>query len=142
MGRVVTFPESECLMNPYPPEIEALMKKMYQTLSEKERRRYAAIEALKLGQGGQRYMARLFGWSRNTVAEGIKELETLPEARGSERRVGRVGGGRNCYPETYPTIDEQFGEVLADQSAGDPLDEQVHWTNWSRQALADRLAEQ
>ena len=128
-------------MNPYPPEIERLMQKMYQTLSEKDQRRYAAIEALKLGHGGQRYMARLLGCSRNTVAEGIKELETLPDESGYESRVRRVGGGRNGYRETYPTIDAQFLEVLADQTAGDPMDEEIRWTNLSRQAIADQLAE-
>jgi hypothetical protein len=141
MDRVIAFKGSEDLMNPYPPEIEALMKKMYQTLSEKDRRRYAAIEAIKLGHGGQQYMARLFGCSRNTVAEGIKELETLPDNSGYERRVRRVGGGRNRYRATYPTIDTQFLEVVADQTAGEPMDETIRWTNLSRQAIADRLAE-
>ena len=40
-------------MQPYPLEIEQAMKKYYATLSEKDRRRYAAVEALKLGHGGQ-----------------------------------------------------------------------------------------
>ena len=141
MGRVVTTRESECLMNPYPAEIEALMKKMYQTLSEKDQRRYAGIEALKLGHGGQRYIAQVLGCSRNTVAEGIKELEALSEDGGYERRVRRVGGGRNRYAQTYPMIDAQFLEAVADQTAGDPMNEEIRWTNLSRQAIADRLAE-
>jgi biotin operon repressor len=129
------------MMNPYLPEIEALMKKVHQTLSEKDQRRYAAIEALKLGHGGQHYIARVLGCSRNTVAEGIKELEALPEDSGYERRIRRVGGGRGRYQETYPAIDEQFLEVMADHTAGDPMDEHIRWTNLSRQAIADRLAE-
>jgi len=32
--------------------------------------------------------------------------------------------------------------VLADHTAGDPLDEQSRWTNLSRQEIADRLADQ
>lgn len=43
------------MMQTYSPEIEQAMKKNYATLSEKDRRRYAAIEALKLGHGGQVY---------------------------------------------------------------------------------------
>jgi hypothetical protein len=39
MGRVGTVRESERVMNPYPAEIEGLMKKLYQTLSEKDQRR-------------------------------------------------------------------------------------------------------
>jgi hypothetical protein len=35
-------------MQLYPPEIEQQMQRFYQSLSEKDRRRYAAVEALKL----------------------------------------------------------------------------------------------
>ncbi len=35
------------------------MKKLYNSLSEKDRRRYAAIEALKLGWGGISYISEL-----------------------------------------------------------------------------------
>ncbi len=43
-------------MRPYPAPIEAQMQQYYQSLSEKDRRRYAAIEAVKLGYGGQVYI--------------------------------------------------------------------------------------
>jgi len=129
-------------MEPYPPEVEALMKKLYQTLSEKDKRRYAAVEALKLGHGGQSYIAQLLKCSRNTITEGLKELEDLREDSAYERRIRRPGGGRQRYEETYPEIDEQFLAVLADHTAGDPMDEQIRWTNLSRQDIADRLAEQ
>jgi len=36
----------------YTPEVEVQMRNFYNSLSEKDRRRYAAIEALKLGYGG------------------------------------------------------------------------------------------
>lgn len=36
-------------MQTYPPNIEVQMQQYYQSLSEKDRRRYAAIEAVKLG---------------------------------------------------------------------------------------------
>ena len=44
-------------MLPYTEEIEQLMHKYYSTLSEKDRRRYAVIEAKKLGHGGITYIA-------------------------------------------------------------------------------------
>ena len=46
-------------IEPYPPEIESQMHNFYQSLSEKDRRRYAAIEAKKLGYGGIRYICRV-----------------------------------------------------------------------------------
>jgi hypothetical protein len=36
-------------MNAYTPEIERKMKRLFDSLKEQDRRRYAAIEALKLG---------------------------------------------------------------------------------------------
>ena len=36
----------------YTDEVVKLMRKFYASLSEKDRRRYAAIEAKKLGHGG------------------------------------------------------------------------------------------
>ena len=116
-------------MKPYLPEVEAEMKKFHQTLSEKDKRRYAAVEALKLGHGGIVYMAKLLGCDRNTIREGIKELKHLPEDSRYDQRIRRAGGGRKPYTETHPGIDEKFLDVLADHTAGDPMDDQVRWTN-------------
>ena len=41
-------------MTPYPQEVEQQMQRFYRSLSDKDRRRYAAVEALKLGWGGIR----------------------------------------------------------------------------------------
>ena len=41
----------------YERVVEERMQGFYQTLSEKDRRRYAAIEARKLGRGGVSYIA-------------------------------------------------------------------------------------
>ena len=39
-------------MTPYPSEIEQQMQRLYSSLNEKDRRRYAGIESVKLGWGG------------------------------------------------------------------------------------------
>jgi hypothetical protein len=44
-------------MKRYDPSTEQVMKRFYTTLSEKDRRRYAGIEALKLGHGGSNISA-------------------------------------------------------------------------------------
>ena len=46
---------------PYSPKIEQSMKTLYHSLREKDRRRYAAVEAAKLGHGGIEYIAGLLG---------------------------------------------------------------------------------
>lgn len=58
-----------------PKEAEILMLKFYQNLSEKDKRHYAAIESYKLGHGAIRYLAELFGCSRQTIHEGLSELK-------------------------------------------------------------------
>jgi hypothetical protein len=77
----------------FAPEIEDRMRGFYQTLSEKDQRRYAALEARRLGRGGIEYIARVVGCSRRTIERGLVEVETLPHDP-AEGRVRRPGGGR------------------------------------------------
>jgi hypothetical protein len=62
----------------YPDQIEREMKKFYDSLSEKDRRRYAAIEATKLGHGGMEYIALVLGCDPKTIRHGQHDLEELP----------------------------------------------------------------
>jgi IS30 family transposase len=126
----------------YPSEIEQEMKKFYQTLSEKDKRRYAAVEALKLGHGGIVYLARVLGCHRSTINTGMAELKRLPEDSGHEQRIRKSGGGRKPYAETWPEIDAKFLDVISEHTAGDPMDETARWTNLSPREIADRLAQQ
>ena len=69
-------------MQAYSPEIEQAMQKYAATLNEKDRRRYAAIEALKLPHGGLRYIAHLLKCSVKTVRSGlVNHLGGLPDQR-------------------------------------------------------------
>jgi len=128
------------MMQPYPAEIELAMKKYYATLSEKDRRRYAAIEALKLGHGGQGYIAQVVGCNEKTVSRGLDELAQLPAQPPEEPLLRKPGGGRKPYDETHPDIDRQFLEVLQEHTAGDPMDERVVWTDLTPQDIAGLLA--
>src|SRR5580704_3970482 len=51
----------------YSPEIEHSMRMFHDSLSEKDRRRYAAIEAAKLGHGGTGYISTLLGCDPKTI---------------------------------------------------------------------------
>ena len=64
-------------MIPYEPTIEQNMKKFYDTLSEKDKRRYAGVEAMKFGRGGVAYITRILGCGRKTVLKGLKDLNDL-----------------------------------------------------------------
>lgn len=78
-------------MEAYSRIVERHMVEFYKSLSEKDRRRYAAVEAEKLGHGGVLYVARLFGCDENTVRQGVEDVGELPadEAAGRVRKKGR-----------------------------------------------------
>lgn len=78
----------------YSETIEQQMRDFYLTLSEKDRRRYAAIEVMKLPHGGLRYIAGLLGCSENTIASGKHEIPDLAQGDPLEGRVRAEGGGR------------------------------------------------
>jgi len=72
------------------------MQAFYRTLPEKERRRYAAIEADKLGHGGTDYISDLFEIDPKTIRRGLGELddgEVLSEAR--QRKKGADGKAKS-----------------------------------------------
>lgn len=77
----------------YPAEVEARMRDFHESLSEKDRRRYAAVEAERLGHGGIEYMSRVLECSTKTIENGLAELDELANDPAGDR-VRRPGGGR------------------------------------------------
>jgi hypothetical protein len=74
---------------------DMLMQVYYGQLSEKDRRQFAGLESLKMGRGGKSHISKLLGVHRNTIQEGIKELEAGLEASPiPQGRQRRAGGGR------------------------------------------------
>jgi hypothetical protein len=77
----------------YAHSVEEAMRQTFSTLNERQRRLYAAAEALKLGHGGIAYVAQLLDCHRRTVERGLKELRQpqplLPSARA--RKKGAAG---------------------------------------------------
>ena len=128
---------------------EETMRLYCRSLPEDHRRRYAAIEALKIGYGGVAYVARVLGMSRRTIHTGISELEQMgnddPEnpqrPSGDAQRTRRPGGGRPPITERKPLLKSALQEVLDVHSAGSPTDERVRWTDLKPMQLAQRLLE-
>jgi hypothetical protein len=121
----------------YPIKIEKQMQEMFNRLSEKDKRLYAAVEALKFSYGGISYIAQLFACSRNTILRGIIELggkETIPR-----NRDRKAGGGRKQVIEMQADINDVFLSVLKEHTAGDPMDEKVKWTNLTKADIAAEL---
>ena len=142
-------------MQAYAPEQEERMRNVYHSLHEKDRRRFAGFEALQCGHGGRNYIASVLGCSRNTVSKGARELSGLPrkeveqrireqdagESSKPGRRIRKKGGGRKPYFVTLESegLDEKFLDVLRKHTAGDPMDEQVRWTNLTHRQIVTAL---
>jgi len=129
-------------MRAYAPETEQIMKIFYRTLNEKNRRRYAGIEALKLGHGGILYIAKVLGCDRGMVSDAIIELQQLPEGSTYDPRIRAPGGGRKTIEEIEPRIDQAFLDVLANYTAGDPQNDKLIWTNLTLEFIAKKLKEE
>jgi hypothetical protein len=70
----------------YRPEIEHSMRMFHDSLSEKDRRRYAGIEAAKLGSGGTASISILLGCDPKTIRQGQEDLDHLPDGLGERVR--------------------------------------------------------
>lgn len=124
----------------YDSDTEKRMRHFYESLNEKDARRYAGLEALKIGHGGRNYIAKILGCSRHTVSRGAKEVAGLSKGV-AETRIRQKGGGRKAYDETHPKIDTCFLDVLENHTAGDPMKEEVLWTDLSLREIIIALQE-
>jgi hypothetical protein len=141
----------------YSDEIEKVMRILYTSLSERDRRRYAAVEAAKLGHGGITYIASVLGCSYKTILKGQFDLavlsagtvlkeripKTLPHAPDQSQpmhevfgvqagnRIRRPGGGSKKIEIRHPDIEAVLEKMLTDEVAGDPMSEK----RWVRSSL-------
>jgi hypothetical protein len=124
----------------YSAKIEAQMRNFYHSLSEKDRRRYAAIEATKLGYGGVSYIRQVLQCDDRTITRGQQELEI--DLSNEDQRIRKSGGGRKFLLATAEGIDAIFLAIVENNTAGSPMDETIKWTNLSRPAIAEQLKNQ
>jgi hypothetical protein len=79
-------------MDGYSLKVEQQMARLYQSLRERDRRRYAAIEVEKLGHGGLEYISKLFRCDPKTIRRGMAELEAEEELASEGQRKKGVEG--------------------------------------------------
>lgn len=123
------------------PVVEGQMRAFWQTLSEKDKRRFAALESSRLGRGGPGYIAAVLGCSRRTIERGTDELRGLP-VDPAAGRVRRPGGGRKKKVEAEPELARNLKAVLEVRTAGDPDQPNVLWTDLSPREIAETVTAQ
>ena len=76
-----------------------LKRQFFQTLNERQRRHYAAVEARSLGHGGQRTVSVAFDIHVDTIRRGMRELATVEQVTAG--RIRKPGGGRKKTRSGY-----------------------------------------
>ena len=125
------------MIQPYAKKIEKEMRIVFERLSEKDKRIYAAIEVRKLPRGGLNYIAEILNCNHKTIQKGVKDLlssEGVPPGR-----IRRKGGGRMKIIEINPGIDKAFIDIIKDYTAGDPMKRNVLWTNLTHKEISEKL---
>ena len=124
----------------YSPDIEQLLRQYYQSLSEKDRRRFAALEAIPLGHGGIRSIAKVLACDPQTVKDGMRERQQLPDDPAGSR-VRKPGGGRKKTEVKQADLIQQVQDTIKDRIAGDPMRQDVGWTDLTPQEISTSLRE-
>jgi transposase len=120
--------------------MEEIIARKFQMLkhewNERQKRLWAAGEAICLGHGGVSVVARATGLSRPTINQGIRELKN--EERLPENRVRREGGGRKNITEKQPTLLTSLDALIEPTAKGDPMSP-LRWTTKSTRQLYEAL---
>ena len=96
-----------------------MKKRLFDSLSEDDRRRYAAVEATKLGHGGIEYIPH---------PPQVRPEDHPPRTSGNWMRqlIWRMsraekGGDAKSLIEVSAVLEDNFLKVLEDDTAGDPM---------------------
>ncbi|MBI5036595.1 ISAzo13 family transposase [Candidatus Micrarchaeota archaeon] len=98
--------------------IKQKFQELKPVLDERSRRLWAATEAKEIGWGGTLLVSKATGMSRDTIAKGIKELNTPTKNVGS--RLRKEGGGRKKNTEKDPALQPDLERLIEPSTRGDP----------------------
>jgi len=108
------------------------------TFDERSRRLWAAAEALAAGRGGVMAVHRATGMARNTIYQGIRELNNPGRLQEQSNRTRGAGGGRKKTVDTNPELRSALEMLLEPVTRGDP-ESALRWTCKSLRVLAAEL---
>jgi Rhodopirellula transposase DDE domain len=103
-------------------------------LNEKQRRVLAAAEAKSYGRGGIQAVAAVTGICRQTIYNGLRDLESGE----TSSRVRKPGGGRKRIADRNPELIEALEAIIEPAVRGDP-ESLLRWTCKSVRNLAKAL---
>jgi len=120
-----------------PSELRKKFTSVWPLLDERTRRLLAANEAVSLGYGGVSAVHQACGLSRQSIANGIREIEA-----GATAQVGRIrssGAGRKSILVSDPLLVQALEELIDGHTRGDPQSA-LRWTCKSTRNIAIHLS--
>jgi hypothetical protein len=119
--------------------IENKYQGLSRELSERARRRWAAVEAASLGRGGISVVSAATGLAHSTIRQGIRELDSGDSPPDGRQR--RVGAGRKRAEVVDPGVMAALERLVEPETRGDPQSP-LRWTCKSTRRLAQALTAQ
>jgi transposase len=122
--------------------IELKYSALSPVLDERQRRQWAAAEALAYGWGGVTAVCEATGMSQDTVRKGITELaarEVDPEAP-IDTRLREPGAGPKRLIDKDPELLDRLKQMVDPATRGDP-ESPLRWTCKSTERLAAELTD-
>jgi hypothetical protein len=108
-------------------------------LDERDRRLFAANEAMAHGYGGVMAVSAATGLARSTINRGIQQVRSACD--GVVKRVRRPGAGRKTAVTHQPGLPAALETLIEDAIRGDPCSPLL-WVSRSQRHLVKALAEQ
>lgn len=116
-------------------EVSARYELLRPHLEGRLHRLWAAAEAASIGRGGISLVSTATEISTARISAGLRVLRGKPLRRTTP--TGRRRGGQ-FWEDRDPTLIPDLEKLLADETAGDPMTEQV-WVRSSTRKLRDKL---
>jgi len=129
-------------MQEYTEKTKRLMQLHFSRLSEKDRRRYAAMEALRFGSGGTTDISKVLGSDRNTIMKGKKALLDLAGYQQIPPGCCRRPGGGRKKKTQDPDMKRMLTALSERPKAGRPPQAHVYRLSLKPCALANLFYEQ
>src|SRR5450830_782498 len=118
-------------------ELQKKFTAVWPLLDERTRRLLAANEAVSLGYGGISAVHLACGLSRQSISNGIREIE-----EGATAQAGRIrssGAGRKSILASDPLLVQALEEMVDSQTRGDPQSP-LRWICKSTRTIAKSLS--
>src|SRR3989338_6903034 len=119
--------------------IKGKYEAIFDCLTEKGRRLWAASEAISYGYGGTSLVSQAIKMSRTTIHQGIKEIRD--SSNSLKGRLRKQGGGRKAIKTKQPDLLKTLDRLVEPTAKGSPMIS-LRWTSKSVRNLAQALKKQ